>query len=255
MILNNKVAVITGGASGLGLATVEEFVAAGARVALFDFNDDAGRAVAARLTNVQFFKVDVSSEMSVQAAIDAVMQHWGAIHICCNFAGTGAAAKTLGKKGPHPLADFRRIIDINLIGTFNVLRLAAEQMAKNAAQTEDGERGVIINTASAAAYDGQKGQAAYSASKGAVASMTLPIARDLADYGIRINTLVPGIMQTPLMNTAPATVQQSLLAQVQFPRRFGKPAEVAQLARHIVENGYLNGECIRLDGALRMAPL
>lgn len=255
MKLDNKVAVITGGASGLGLATVEEFEAGGAKVAIFDFNEEAGNSVVERLGEaVSFFKVDVTHEESLQEAIDSVVKSLGAIHICCNYAGTANAIKTLSKKGPFPLDGFKRIIDINLIGTFNALRLCAEKMANNEPVTEDGERGVIINTASVAAYDGQVGQAAYSASKGGVVGMTLPIARDLASYGIRVNTIVPGIIHTPLMAGVPEPMYNSLVDQVQFPKRLGKPAEIALLARQMVENGYINGECVRVDGAIRMKP-
>lgn len=255
MELNGKVALVTGGASGLGKATVREFVAAGAYVAVFDFNDEAGRALAHEYEGkVQSIKVDVTDDESVQRGFEQVMAAFGALHVCCNYAGTGNAIKTLSKRGPFPLPDFKRIIDINLIGTFNVLRLAAEQMARNDALNDDGERGVIINTASVAAFEGQVGQAAYSASKGGVVAMTLPIARDLASYGIRVNTIVPGLMGTEAMMAAPSELRDPLVAQVQYPKRLGQPGEIARLARHIVENSYFNGECIRLDGAIRMLP-
>jgi NAD(P)-dependent dehydrogenase (short-subunit alcohol dehydrogenase family) len=255
MQIKDKVVIITGGGSGLGKGTVGEFVKAGARVAIFDFNEAGGEAVAKSHGDaVKFFKVDVTKNESIQQGIAAVLAHFGAIHVCCNFAGTGNAIKTLSKKGAFPLEEFTRIIDLNLVGTFNVLRQVAEQMAKNDPLTEDGERGVIINTASVAAYDGQMGQAAYSASKGGVVSMTLPIARDLASYGIRVNTIVPGLIGSEAMMAAPQEVRDPLIAQVQFPKRLGYPAEIGQLACHIVENGYFNGECIRLDGAIRMSP-
>jgi NAD(P)-dependent dehydrogenase (short-subunit alcohol dehydrogenase family) len=204
MKISDKVAIVTGGASGLGQACVQAFAAAGARVALFDMNEEAGRRIAADLgDNVRFYPVNVTQDESIEKGIDQVMADFGAIHICCNFAGTGNGIRTLSKKGMFPLQEFQRIIDINLIGTFNVLRRAAEQMAKNEPLNDDNERGVIINTASVAAYEGQVGQAAYSASKGGVVSMTLPIARDLASYGIRVNTIVPGLMGTAPMLAAP----------------------------------------------------
>ncbi|MDF2445832.1 MAG: family NAD(P)-dependent oxidoreductase [Moraxellaceae bacterium] len=252
MQIANRVAIVTGGASGLGLATVEKFIAMGARVAIFDFAD-AGAAVAERLgANCLFQKVNVADEASVQAAIDATMARFGAIHICCNYAGIGVAAKTLGKNGPLPLADFDKVLKINLLGTFNVLRLAAEQMAKN--EPVDGERGVIINTASVAAFEGQVGQAAYSASKGGVVGMTLPIARDLASYGIRVNTIAPGLIHTPMFDSLGEQVIESLSASVLNPKRLGRPEEIAHTAVWIVENGYVNGETIRVDGGIRMQP-
>ncbi len=254
MRLKNSVAIITGGASGLGRGTVEKFVAEGGKVAIFDLNESAGAEIAAALGDaVIFCKVNVTDEESVQQAIDKTMATFGAIHICVNCAGVGNAIKTYGKKGPFPLADFNKIIQINLVGTFNVLRLAAEQMAKN--DLVDGqERGVIINIASVAAYEGQIGQAAYSASKGGITSMTLPIARDLADYGIRVNTIAPGLIETPLLGALPENVRESLAQSVLYPKRLGKPAEIAHLAASIVENSYINGECIRMDGGIRMQP-
>ncbi|MES2919813.1 MAG: SDR family oxidoreductase [Pseudomonadota bacterium] len=252
MQIANKVAVVTGGASGLGLATVEKFIALGARVAIFDFAD-AGAAVAERLgANCLFQKVNVADEASVQAAIDATMAKFGAIHICCNYAGIGSGVKTLGKNGVFPLAEFNKILQVNLVGTFNVLRLAAEQMAKN--ELVEGERGVIINTASVAAFEGQVGQAAYSASKGGVVGMTLPLARDLAGYGIRVNTIAPGLIHTPLFDSLPENVVASLSASVLNPQRLGRPEEIAHTAVYIVENGYVNGETIRVDGGIRMQP-
>ncbi len=252
MKIENSVAIVTGGASGLGLATVEKFIAMGAKVAIFDFAD-AGVAVAERLgANCLFQKVNVADEASVQAAIDATMAKFGAIHICCNYAGIGVAAKTLGKNGPLPLADFDKVLKINLLGTFNVLRLAAEQMTKN--EPVDGERGVIINTASVAAFEGQMGQAAYSASKGGVVGMTLPIARDLASFGIRVNTIAPGLIHTPMFDSLGQQVIESLSATVLNPKRLGRPEEIAHTAVWIVENGYVNGETIRVDGGIRMQP-
>lgn len=254
MQLKNSVAIVTGGASGLGRGTVEKFVAEGGKVAIFDLNETAGAEIAAAMGNaVIFCKVDVTDEASVQQAIDKTMATFGAIHICVNCAGIGNAIKTYGKKGPFPLAEFNKVIQINLVGSFNVLRLAAEQMAKN--ELMDGqERGVIINIASVAAYEGQIGQAAYSASKGGITSMTLPIARDLADYGIRVNTIAPGLIETPLLGALPENVRESLAQSVLYPKRLGKPAEIAHLAASIVENSYINGECIRMDGGIRMQP-
>jgi NAD(P)-dependent dehydrogenase (short-subunit alcohol dehydrogenase family) len=255
MELKGKVAVITGGASGLGKATVERFARQGTKVAIFDMNEESGNALAGQLgDDVAFFKVNVADEDSVQTAIGAVMEKFGAIHICCNYAGIGNAIKTFGKNGVFPLAEFNRVIQINLVGTFNVLRLCAEQMAKNEPVNADGGRGVIINTASIAAYEGQMGQAAYSASKGGVVGMTLPIARDLAQLGIRVNTIVPGLIETPLMLGAGEKVVQALGNMVLFPRRLGKADEIAHLAQAIVENDYINGECIRMDGGIRMQP-
>lgn len=255
MDLKDKVAVITGGASGLGKATAEKIIAGGGKVAIFDLNEELAQATASELgDNARAFKVNVAEEASVQAAVDGTMEAFGAIHICVNCAGIGAASRTLGKNGPMPLETFNFVIGVNLIGTFNTLRLCAEQMAKNEPVNEDGERGVIINTASVAAFDGQVGQAAYSASKGGVVGMTLPIARDLGRNGIRVNTIAPGIFETPLMMGAPDQVRVPLIEMVQFPKRLGNAPEFAQLAVQMMENTYLNGETIRLDGGIRMQP-
>ena len=255
MQLDNKVAIVTGGASGLGLATVEAFVAKGAKVVIFDLNQQQGDEVVARLgDNVRALNVDVTNEEQVQAAIAQVVAMFGALHICVNCAGIGSATRTVGKNGAHPLSSFSKVIQINLIGTFNVTRLAAEAMQHNAPTTDDNERGVIINTASVAAFDGQIGQVAYSASKGGVVGMTLPLARDLAVVGVRVNCIAPGIFNTPLMNSSPDSVKMPLIEMTQFPKRLGLPSEYGQFAVHIVENGFLNGETIRLDGAIRMAP-
>lgn len=255
MELKGKVAIVTGGASGLGRATTEAFLAKGAKVVIFDLNEDAGNAVAAELgANCKFAKVNVADEASVKAGIAVAVESFGAVHVAVNCAGIGSAMKTHGGKGPHSLEVFQKVISVNLVGTFNVTRLAAEAMAKNEPVTEDGERGVIINTASVAAFDGQVGQVAYSASKGGVVGMTLPIARDLAPYGIRVNTIAPGIFNTPLMNAAPDVVKLPLIEATQFPKRLGHPPEYGQLACSIVENGFLNGEVIRIDGSIRMAP-
>ena len=262
MDLKDKVAVITGGASGLGRATVKRFVANGAKAAIFDMNaEKANQLVEEFPGKVIFCNVNVTDEASVVAGIEATMKAFGAIHICCNFAGTGNGIRTMGKNGPFPLAEFNRIIQINLVGTFNVLRLCAEKMADNAVLNDDGGRGVIINTASIAAYEGQIGQAAYSASKGGVVGMTLPIALDLAVLGIRVNTIVPGLIATPLMmggaeEMTPEIAEflKPLASQVLYPKRLGRADEIAQLAQQIVENDYVNGECIRMDGGIRMQP-
>lgn len=252
MRISETVAVVTGGASGLGEATVRSFAAGGARVAIFDMNAAKGEAVAKELGDSAIFcKVDVTNEDSVKAGIAATLKAFGKITANVNCAGIGFAMKTMGKEGPHNLDMFRKVIDINLTGTFNVFRLCAEQMAKNT-PSEDGERGVIVNTASVAAFDGQKGQVAYSASKGAIAGMTLPVSRDLAFYGIRICTIAPGLFLTPLFEGLGKEVVNSLSAQVTFPKRLGKPSEYGALARMIVESPYLNGETIRLDGAIRL---
>jgi len=252
MKLSETVAVITGGASGLGEATVREFVAGGAKVAILDMNEERGNAVAGELgDNVLFQKTDVTDEASVAGAIAATMEKFGKITANINCAGIAVASKTLGKEGPHTLGLFKKVIDVNLTGTFNVFRLAAEQMAKNE-PNEEGERGVIINTASVAAFDGQKGQVAYSATKGAIVGMTLPVSRDLAYYGIRICSIAPGLFFTPLFEGLGQEVVDSLSAQVTFPKRLGRPAEYGSLARTIVESPYMNGETIRLDGAIRL---
>ncbi len=250
----DTVAFVTGGASGLGLATVQELVGAGGRAVIVDRPGAPGDKVAAELGDrVLFAPADVTSEAEVSAAIGKAVARFGTIHVAVNCAGVGAAMKTVGRDGPMPLAIFTKVIEINLIGTFNVIRLAAAQMAKNAPNAE-GERGVVINTASAAAFDGQIGQAAYSASKGGVVGMTLPIARDLASLGIRVLTIAPGTFDTPMLAMLPDPQRQALAAQIPFPSRLGRPAEFAALARHIVENAYLNAETIRLDGAIRMPP-
>ena len=262
MQLKGKTAVITGGASGIGRATARRFAGQGARCVIFDINDEKGAALASELgESAAYQRVDVTDESSVQAGIEAALKAFGAIHINCNYAGIGNAMRTVSKKGPFPLADFRKVIDINLIGTFNVLRLCAERMQANPPEGEDGGRGVIINTASIAAYEGQIGQAAYSASKGGVAGMTLPIARDLAVVGIRVNTIVPGLIATPLMMGGAEELTpeiweflKPLGSQVLFPQRLGSPDEIAHAAQFIVENDYINGECLRMDGGIRMQP-
>ena len=254
MDITNKVALITGGASCLGLATAELFIESGAKVMLLDLNEDNAKAEAEKLgSNSSYVIANVTDETSIQEAINKTIEDLGSLDIAVNCAGIGSASKTVGRDGAHPLDYFKLVVDINLIGTFNVLRLAAVAMGNNEPNA-DGECGVIINTASVAAFDGQMGQAAYSASKGGVVGMTLPIARDLARMGIRINTIAPGIFNTPLMNGAPDTVKNPLIEMVQFPKRLGHPEDFASLTKHIVENSYLNGETIRLDGGIRMQP-
>lgn len=254
MQIKGSVALVTGGASGLGEATVRALVAKGARAAILDRPQSPGEKVAAELGDkVIFAPADVTSEEQVGAAIKKAVDAFGGIHIAVNCAGVGAAMKTAGKQGPMPLDVFEMVIRINLIGTFNVIRLAATAMLDNA-PNDDGERGVLINTASVAAFDGQIGQAAYSASKGGVVGMTLPIARDLSRNGIRCVTIAPGTFDTPMLRLVPEAQRQALAAQIPFPSRLGQPAEFGALACHIVENAMLNGETIRLDGALRMGP-
>ncbi len=250
MQLSTTAAVITGGASGLGEATARHFAAQGAQVTLLDRDTERGPQVAAEI-NGHFAETDVTDEASVQAAIAHAMEKMGKITVCINCAGIGPAAKTLGRDGAHPLDLYQKIIDINLVGTFNVARLAAVEIAKNDPEP-DGARGVIINTASIAAFDGQKGQVAYASSKGGVVGMCLPMARDLARDGIRVMTIAPGIFATPMLAGLPDEVQASLAADVPNPARLGDPNEYGRLAAFIVEMGYLNGEVIRLDGALRM---
>lgn len=252
MDINGSVAVVTGGASGLGLATTEKFVELGAKVLIIDLPSSQGEAVADKLgDNVRFVAADVTNEEQVSAALDAA-EALGTVRVAVNCAGIGNGIKTFGKTGPFPLADFTKVINVNLIGTFNMIRLAAERIAKS--DHIDGDRGVIINTASVAAFEGQIGQAAYSASKGGIVGMTLPIARDLASIGIRVNTIAPGLFETPLLAGLPEDVKTSLGKQVPHPSRLGQPAEHGKLAAHIVENPMLNGETIRLDGAIRMQP-
>ena len=246
--------VITGGASGLGRATAERLSASGGHVVLLDLPTSAGAEVARTMgPNALFAACDVTSADEVTAGLEAAMERFGSVHGLVNCAGIGPADKTFGKRGPADLATFTRTIQINLIGTFNCIRLAAAHMATNAPNA-DGERGVVINTASTAAFDGQVGQAAYSASKGGVVGMTLPVARDLAELGIRVCTIAPGVFDTPMAVTLSGPARASLAKQVPFPPRLGRPAEYAALAMHIMENVMLNGETIRLDGAIRMQP-
>ena len=254
MRVSECIAVVTGGASGLGEACVRELAGAGAKVTIFDLAVERGEKLAAELgERIVFAKADVTSDESVQEAIRKAMEAFGGLNVVINCAGIGVACKALTKKGPMPLAEFNRVVQINLVGTFNVIRLALEQMVKNAPNGE-GERGVIINTASAAAFDGQVGQPAYSASKAGVVGMTLPLARECADYGVRVMTIAPGLFNTPMLALLPEAVREALGKMVPFPQRLGRPEEYAMLARHIIENPMLNGEVIRLDGAIRMAP-
>ncbi len=252
MRVEGKVALVTGGASGLGRATATELVGAGARAVIVDLPSSDGEAVAAELGDgARFVGADVTSESDVAAAVAAAAD-LGGPHVVVNCAGIAIATRVLGRNGVHPLDAFAKVVGVNLIGTFNVIRLAAERMVQ--VEPDGEERGVIVNTASVAAFDGQIGQAAYSASKGGVVGMTLPIARDLADKLVRVCTIAPGIFLTPMMAGLPEAAQQSLGKQVPHPSRLGQPAEYAALVRHIVENPMLNGEVIRLDGAIRMAP-
>ncbi|MBE3561508.1 MAG: 3-hydroxyacyl-CoA dehydrogenase [Ktedonobacteraceae bacterium] len=252
MQLENKTILVTGGASGLGAACVRLLTQAGARAVILDLNAELGTALA-RETGARFVQANVTDENDVQTAIQTTVDTSGGLHVAINCAGIGIAEKVLGKEGPHNLAAFNKVIQVNLVGTFNVIRLAALAMSANTPDAE-GERGVIINTASVAAFEGQIGQAAYSASKGGIVGMTLPIARELARYGIRVVSIAPGLFDTPLLAGLPEPARISLGQQVPFPPRLGRPAEYAALAKHIIENTMLNGEVIRLDGAIRMAP-
>ncbi len=246
-------AIVTGGASGLGEACVRNLVNLGGKAAILDFDATKGEKLAAELgSNVIYANTDVTGEESVQAAIKKAMDAFGAINVVINCAGVGDPGKVLSKKGPMALSYFNRVVQINLVGTFNVIRLAVEQMVKNTGN-EDGEKGVIINTASVAAFDGQIGQPAYSASKAGVVGMTLPIARECAEYGIRVMTIAPGLFNTPMLAQLPEAARVALGKMVPFPQRLGNPMEYAKMAQHIIENPMLNGEVIRLDGAIRMA--
>ncbi len=253
MDIAGHAALVTGGASGLGAATARELARQGAKVAVLDRNADGAKAVAAEIGGIGL-ACDITSTDSVIAALEAARAAHGPARMLMNVAGIGSAKRIVGKDGaPAPLEDFERVVRVNLIGTYNITRLAVAEMVK-LDPLEDGERGVIVNTASVAAFDGQVGQEAYSASKGGVVGMTLPLARDLAQHGVRVCTIAPGLFLTPLMAELPEAVQQSLAASIPFPKRLGKPEEFAQLAAGIIRNLSLNGEVIRLDGALRMAP-
>ena len=252
MLIKNSVFLITGGASGLGAATARMAAENGGKVVIADMQAEAGEKLAQEL-GARFAKCDVTAEADGKAAVALALKEFGGLQVLVNCAGIAIAERTIGKEAPHDLGRFTRVVTVNLIGTFNMIRLAADAMAK-AGPNAAGERGVIVNTASVAAYDGQIRQAAYAASKGGVVGMTLPIARDLSRNGIRVCTIAPGIFETPMLLGLPKDAQDSLGKQVPFPSRLGRPAEYAQLARAIIENEMLNGETIRLDGAIRMAP-
>lgn len=248
------VAVVTGGASGLGEATVRHIVGQGGKAIIFDVNDERGEALVMELgENALYARVDVTKEEDIAAGLEQAIASFGKVNVAVNCAGIADASKVLSKRGVHALGLFEKIIAVNLVGTFNVIRLAAEKMQHNE-PNEDGQRGVIINTASVAAFDGQIGQAAYSASKGGVAAMTLPIARELAAIGVRVMTIAPGLIETPMFATLPEPARVALAQMTPFPKRLGKPAEYALLVDSIIRNGLLNGEVIRLDGAIRMQP-
>ncbi len=252
MQIKEAIAVVTGGASGMGETCVRMLAAGGAKVAILDVVDERGEKIAAELgPNVVFVHTDVTSDESGRAAVEKAASAFGTINVAINCAGVATPGKVLSKKGVLGLDLFSRVVQINLIGTFNITRLAIEQMAKNT-PNEEGERGVIINTASVAAFEGQIGQAAYGASKAGVVGLTLPVARECADYGIRVMAIAPGLIDTPMMAGLPESVRVELASTVPFPRRLGRPSEFAALVRHILENALLNGECIRLDGAIRM---
>ena len=255
MEISGKVAAITGGASGLGEATVRHFLQNGAKVVILDLNDDNAKKLIDELgdENLKYINTNIMEEDPVKKAMEFIETEFGGLHIAVNCAGTGYGGRIIGKDAPHPLDHFKFIIDLNLVGTFNVMRLAAELMDKNDPDAQ-GEKGVIINTASVAGYEGQIGQSAYSASKAGVIGLTLTAARDLARHAIRVNTIAPGIFDTPLMKLAPDKVRDPLLESTQFPHRFGDPSEFGNLAAHIVDNTYLNGETIRIDSGMRMKP-
>lgn len=255
MKIQGKVCVVTGGASGLGAATAQYLVKQGANVILVDMNQELGTQMAQQLgEKAQFKALDVTDEAAVEQFFAEIEQHYGQLNGLVNCAGIAPSAKVLGKEGLHSLSMFQKVLDINVSGSFNMIRFAAQLMAKYQLQAGEEERGVIVNTASVAAYEGQIGQAAYSASKGAIVAMTLPLARELARESIRVMTIAPGIMETPMLKAFPQHVQDALGQMVPYPPRLAKPHEFAQLVGQIFENGYLNGEVIRLDGAIRMQP-
>lgn len=254
MQLTGKTFIVTGGGSGLGEGTARVFAEAGANIIVADMNEERGNAVAASLgKQARFVLCNVTDEAQVQATVGAALETFGGLHGAVSCAGIGAAMRVSSKMGPHPLDLFKLVIDVNLVGTFNVIRIAADAMVTLEADA-NGERGVLINTASVAAFEGQIGQAAYSASKGGVVSLTLPVARELARFGIRVVTIAPGLFDTPMFDQIPPEAKAALAASIPFPSRLGDPAEFGALARHIVENGMMNGETIRLDGAIRMQP-
>jgi NAD(P)-dependent dehydrogenase (short-subunit alcohol dehydrogenase family) len=252
----NKVAVVTGGASGLGEGTVERIVKGGGKAVIFDLDATKGEALAARLgDNALFAKVDVADEASTQAGVAAALEKFGAIHVCVNCAGIpGRVGRVVGKQGPMPLADFEKVIRVNLIGTFNVTRLTVAEMLKNAPDPQTGERGVVINTASLAGLEGQMGQVSYAASKAGVIGMMLPLVRDLSQFGVRVLTIAPGLFETPMGAGAPPELNEKLISTLEFPKRMGQPSEFASLVAHLIENSYLNGELIRIDAGTRAPP-
>jgi NAD(P)-dependent dehydrogenase (short-subunit alcohol dehydrogenase family) len=265
MDINGKIAVITGGSSGMGKATIRRIVKEGGKAAIFDINDEKGQALIEELgaDNVIYCHVNVMETSSIEAGIAKTMDTFGAIHICCNFAGggIGGAARTMGRDGPHNIENYKKTVMLNLIGTFDVTRLCAEQMSKNVPFDKYSGRGVIINTASVAGYEGQIGQAAYASAKAGIIGMTVPVARDLAVLGIRVNTIVPGLIATPMLlrgaeEMTPEIEQrlQPLSSQVLYPKRLGLADEIAALAQHMMENDYINGESVRMDGGIRMQP-
>jgi len=255
MDISNKVAIVTGGASGLGFATVAHLLKKGARVVIFDINEELAKKVAQQFgENVTYQIVNVTDEESISKAIQHTVEKVGSIHICVNCAGIAPPQKVIGRSGAMPLENFKKVIDINLIGTFNTLRLAAAEMTRNNVTEDSPERGVIINTASVAAFEGQMGQSAYSASKAGIVGMTLPIARDLSSFGIRINAIAPGLFRTPMAAGLDEKIIEKLESVVEFPKRLGRPEEFASLVVFVIENEYINGEVIRLDGAIRMQP-
>jgi NAD(P)-dependent dehydrogenase (short-subunit alcohol dehydrogenase family) len=256
MNINGKVAIVTGGASGLGEATVERIVQAGGKAAIFDLDAVKGQALVDRLgSNAVFAKVDVADEASTQAGIALALSAFSGINICVNCAGIpGRIGRVVSKNGPMPLADFEKVVRINLIGTFNVTRLAAAEMLKNQPDPQTAERGVIINTASLAAMEGQMGQISYAASKAGVIGMMLPLVRDLSQFGVRVLTVAPGLFETPMGAGAPPEIKEKLIATLEFPKRMGQPSEFANLIAHLVENSYLNGEVIRIDAGTRAPP-
>ena len=253
MNLENLPVLVTGGGSGMGAVTAQMLSGRGARVAVLDRDIDAARKTAQQIDGMAI-EADVSSAQSVEAALQQIVDEWGAPRVAVSCAGIAPASRIVGREGPHDLDLFQQVININLVGTFNVLRLCAARMAELEPLSESGSRGVIINTASVAAYEGQIGQAAYSSSKGGVVALTLPAAREFSRFGVRVMTIAPGLIGTPMLLNMPDEVQQSLAGQVPFPSRFGKPEEFADLVSHIIDNEMLNGEVIRLDGAIRLAP-
>ena len=253
--LQGRTAIVTGGASGLGRATVEEFIRRGAAVAIFDLNAEGAAQVAEQNPDrCMACEVNVTDEASVTAGLDAVQQRFGPIYYCVNCAGGGDAARTVGRNGPYPLEQFRRVVELNIIGSFNMVRLVADRMQHNSPLGPDGDRGVIVNVGSVAGIDGQIGQVAYAAGKAGIIGMTLPIARDLGRLSIRINTICPGVFDTAAMQLAPEEMRERLAQNAQFPKRLGRPAEFAQLVLAITDNPYMNGETLRLDAAMRMPP-